>query len=195
MDDKKCCDAFWIKQLAHSKQSEHEAEQKAWMAQHSDNDQDCSEWIDKLFEYMISYSDQFDQMTSELSMQIIWETPAFHHVDCNDILQESDRPPGDRVYAGHLTYLDWSLMIRGYSHEIQVFIIPSNMLLQLSVGSFDSKIYPPVVRMKFHPDSTEKVHLKYHDGGESLDKEINSHALPELAKAFFTALVEKARQN
>ena len=87
------------------------------MAQHSGNDNDCSEWIDKLFEYMISYSDQFDQMTSELSMQIIWETPAFHHVDCNDILQESDRPPGDRVYAGHLTYLDWSLMIRGYSHD------------------------------------------------------------------------------
>lgn len=79
-------------------------------------------------------------------------------------------------------------MIRGYSHEIQVFIIPSNMLLQLTIGSFDSTEFPPVVRINFHPDSTEKAHLKYHEGSQSLDKEINSHALPELAKAFLQHL-------
>ncbi|MCW5823681.1 MAG: hypothetical protein KIT34_12825 [Cyanobacteria bacterium TGS_CYA1] len=195
MDDKKCCDAYWIKQLAQSSQAQHEAEQRAWMEKHSQNDRDVSEWMDHLFENMISFSDQFDQMTSDISQQIEWETPAFHHVDCNDILQESDRPPGDKVYAGHLTFSDWSMMMRGYSHEIQIFIIPSNMLLQLSVGSFDSRTYPPLVRIKFHPDSTEKAHLKYHEGSESLDKEINSHALPELAKAFFSALVDKKRQN
>lgn len=195
MDDKKCCDAYWIKQLAHSSQSKHDAEQQAWMEKHSQNDRDVSEWMDHLFENMISFSDQFDQMMSDISQQIEWQTPAFHHVDCNDVLQESDRPPGDKVYAGHLTFSEWSMMMRGYSHEIQIFIIPSNMLLQLSVGSFDSRTYPPLVRIKFHPDSTEKAHLKYHEGSESLDKEINSHALPELAKAFFTALVNKKPQN
>ncbi len=196
MDDKKCCDAYWIKELAHSKQSQlsqHEAEQKAWMAQHSQNDRDCSEWIDHLFENMISFSDQFDDVVTEIAQQIEWETPAFHHVDCVDVLQESEKPPGEKVYAGHLTYSEWSLMMRGYSHEIQVFMVPADMLLQLSIGTFDSTVYPPIVRIKFHPESTEKAHLKYHDGSESLDKEINSHALPDLAKAFFTALVEKGR--
>ena len=195
MDDKKCCDSYWIKQLAHSKQSQHEAEQQAWLVQHSLNDHDVSDWMDHLFENMISFSDQFDQMVEDIAQQVEWETPAFHHVDCNDVLQESDRPPGDKVYAGHLTYSEWSMMMRGYSHEIQVFIIPANMLLQLEVGSFDSRTYPPLVRIKFHPDSTEKAHLKYHNDTESLDKEINSHALPDLAKAFFTALVEKKRQD
>lgn len=196
MDDNKCCDAYWIKELAHSKLSqlsEHEAEQKNWMSQHSQNDKDCSDWIDSLFESMISFSDQFDREVANSANQIVWERPAFHHVDCVDVLQESDKPPGEKVYAGHLTFGEWALMIRGYSHQIQVFMVPSNMLLQLSIGTFDSTVYPPIVRIKFHPDSTQKAHLRYHEGAESLDKEINSHALPDLAKAFFTALVEKGR--
>ncbi len=193
MEDKKCCDAYWIKQLAQSALSQHEAEQKAWMAQHSQNDKDCSDWMDKLFDHMVSFGDQFNEMTSDISKHVDWETPAFHHVDCNDVLQECDKPPGERVYAGHLTFLRWALLMRGYSHEIQVYIIPSNMLLEMSIGTFDSRIYPPIVRIKFHPNSTEKAHLRYSEGAESLDKEINSHALLELAKAFFSALVEKGR--
>lgn len=195
MEDRKCCDSFWIKQLAQGEHVHLEAEQKAWMAEHQQNDKDCSDWMDLLFEHMVSFSDKYDQMVTDSRLQVNWEMPAFHHVDCSDVLQESDKPPGERVYAGHLSTAAWALMMRGYSHEIQVFIIPSSMLLELSFSTFDSKVYPPVVRIKFHPESTTKAHLRYSEGQESLDKEINSDALPDLAKAFFTALVEKGRET
>ncbi len=147
-------------------------------------------WIGKVFDLIENYSEQFNNRLSFGGTLIAVQRPSFHHVGCRegrrDWMNEEER----LIYEGHVSMPQKSLVIRGKEYEVDMFLVPSNLLLGFSSNSYGEDDFPTLVRVTFSEFASGQAVIHYHENGENIKRVLTEESLPELAQFLLSHLIQ-----
>ncbi len=104
-------------------------------------------WIDNILLHLKQFATEFNDSDTGEHMQIAIESPKDTLVlPCRR--DPSFEPYKFNCYAGHLVSYNWALLVRSYYESIEVFLVPSEMLLSLQINALNSSNVKPLA--EFH---------------------------------------------
>lgn len=141
---KRCDCSSWMQELVAD--YSHEPRVEGEYSNHVSNERLMVFWLKRLFSELQTLVNQFNANLDEDYMFIEGTEPEFHTVVC----KEAPTPgkPGKEIYfEAHFVSRTAALLLRGFDHEIDVFIVPADVWLGLSLNTIDQKDYPPILRL------------------------------------------------
>lgn len=147
-------------------------------------------WIGKTFDLIENYTEQFNNRLGLAGTLISVQRPTFHHVGClegsRDWMNEEERI----LYEGHVTMPQWSLVIRGREYEVDLFMVPSNLLLGFSSNSYGESDFPTLARVNFSEFVSSKAVVHYKENQENIRCVLGDESLPELVQYLLRQLIQ-----
>ena len=143
------------------------------------------EWVNRLFGEFALQSASFNSSAQGTHLIINVHAPEF----------EIKKPaPGEyspdkkmEVFKGHLATLQWAMLVQGNLSKIDIFVVPSDQILDFSVHDISSS-YTPYMTIDSRDVDTKK---EWHIGGST----ITFDTIPLLAKELLGDLVRIATGN
>ncbi len=104
-------------------------------------------WIDNILLHLKQFATEFNDSDTGEHLQITIESPKDTFVlPCRR--DPSFEPYKFTCYAGHVVSFNWALLVRSYYETIEVFLVPSEMLLSLQINALNSGNVKPLA--EFH---------------------------------------------
>lgn len=148
------------------------------------------QWIDFIFLTAGRFVEQFNHQFDGSGVRLEVEEPAYHHIGCRegsaDWVNEKERV----LYEGHIAMPDNSLIIRGKELEIDIFLVPSNLLLGFSLNKYGEDDFPTIAHMSFAKTLPSGVVVDYNIDGQSYQVLLREAEIPEFVRYLLTLLVE-----
>lgn len=180
----------WLQNLASSYGSSARAEHQYFEDKH--NQEVMFVWVSKMFAQVRKYADEFNLRLSSDHLVVEYSEPGLHRVECPD---RNDSFDAERFYfEGHFTTRRRALLLRGIGDEIDIFDVPADVWLGLSLNTIDEVDYPPFVKM--HLTGGEGVMVTITTGGANNKTknqlQIDTSSIPLLARLLFSQLIESS---
>ena len=164
---KRCDCSSWMQELVAD--YSHEPRVEGEYSTHVSNEKLMVFWLKKLFAELQTLVNQFNANLDENHMFIEGTEPEFHTVVCNEA--PAPGKPGKEIYfEAHFVSRTAALLLRGFDHEIDVFIVPADVWLGLSLNTIDQKDYPPILRLNLLSRSEAEPILN--DSGEQVQESV-----------------------
>lgn len=164
---KRCDCSSWMQELVAD--YSHEPRVEGEYATHVSNEKLIVFWLKKLFAELRTLANQFNDNLDEDYMFIEATEPEFHTVVCNEA--PAPGKPGKEIYfEAHFVSRTAALLLRGFDHEIDVFIVPADVWLGISLNTIDQKDYPPILRLNLLSRSEAEPILS--DAGEQVKERV-----------------------
>jgi hypothetical protein len=142
----------------------------------ADTIDDTVVWMDALFNEFCDLAYEFNKSAFGSDLLISSTRPTI-----------SERKSADEWYRtstktcqGRLTTKHWALILRGVNNKIDIFLLPSPMVLAFTAGQLDDSVYPPFADLTRSPDAES-----WSVGGEK----IPFSAVPRFAKEILGDLI------
>lgn len=141
---KRCDCSSWMQELVAD--YSHEPRVEGEYSTHVSNEKLIVFWLKKLFAELQTLVNQFNANLVEDYMFIEATEPEFHTVACTEA--PAPGKSGKEIYfEAHFVSRTAALLLRGFDHEIDVFIVPADVWLGLSLNTIDQKDYPPILKL------------------------------------------------
>jgi hypothetical protein len=140
-------------------------------------------WIDCLFAELLKPVREFNNSSAAEHLTIVVESPKpTFQLPCKR--DPSFDPYKFTCYQGHLATYNWALLIRTYYESMQIFVVPSEMLLGLENDCLSRDVRPLA---EWHP-AVEGQQVRWSLSGVALDDATTQ----ALARELFTDFISLA---
>src|SRR5579883_2422346 len=110
-------------------------------------EQSARSWVSYFFANLNSMALEFNHSSVSEGLSIISEEPkTTFELPCRR--DPSSEPYRFSCFQGHLATYGWALLVRSYYEAIQIFIVPSNLLLGLETNLLSTREVKPLVELR-----------------------------------------------
>ncbi|CAN5296493.1 hypothetical protein BH11CYA1_BH11CYA1_31440 [soil metagenome] len=142
--------------------------------------EDVTKWMDLLSEQFVELAYEFNKKAIGTNLYISYEPAKLYEKRDEELWYK----PVDRSYKCRLTNRDWALMVRGHESKIDVFIMPSSMVMAFDSEAIGEAEIPHFMEIERTASSTTGA-VSWLIGGEST----NLNSISPLAKELFGDLI------
>lgn len=141
-------------------------------------------WIDSLFTSLRRIVKEFDSSSASEDLQIVIDGPRVTmELPCRR--DPSFSPYKFKCYEGHLASYNWALLVRSYYECMQIFIIPSQMLLGLETNLLSTNELR--VLLEFRP-AVNETSVQW----ALADLTVSAETIPAIARELFSDFIKLA---
>lgn len=139
--------------------------------------EEAARWVNMLFQSFEDITFEFNKSAIGTDLMVSCEMPKTHEEKSDELWYK----PVTKTRQGRLTTRDWALVVRGHEKKVDIYLIPTPMLLAFASSQAGDSGYAPFMEVlrDAGPPATWKI------GGEP----IGIRAIPELAKMLLGDLI------
>jgi hypothetical protein len=142
-----------------------------------------ADWIEALFQEFVRQAQSFNNTANDQNLRVSVSLPVYKLEHSPFVTYDTDAKIS--VFKGHISTLQWGLLVQGYASKIEVYVVPADALLNFTFNDVRDRGVKPFVTI----DSAQvDGKLEWHIENET----ISFDKLPLLAKELFGDLIRVA---